>query len=431
MTETPLVLTKSFPDQSYEAWAALAKAGLRGAPFESLQHQTEDNLTRGPLFTTENCPINSSTLSRIQAPLLEGRPWHICAPVRDPDIAFANQQLLTDLKGGASSLDISLGGEAIILRNQADLKRLMEGVYLSLVPVRFEIQNRLYENAGLILESSLFKDTPLNLGLDPLGLSLSGVPTELSGLGKTLKGLPENVTAISVNAAKVHDAGGTPAQELSVMAASAAAYWKQFGARTKLSVRLAADQDSHLEIAKFRAARRIIMRIAEAFGADTNIEIHGVSSLRMMQTVDPWTNLLRVMSSGFGAICGGADYITLRPFTDAPTPQPRLATPFGYRIARNMQMMMMEESHLGQVNDVAHGSYFHEHMSEKIAQSAWTEFQAIEAGGGIEALIESGDLAKSIAAEKENRSARDKPILGVTLHPAENMRAAPLRRDKP
>jgi len=66
-------------------------------------------------------------------------------------------------------------------------------------------------------------------------------------------------------------------------------------------------------------------------------------------------------------------------------------------------------------------------MSEAIAQTAWTEFQAIEAGGGIEALIDSGDLAKSIAAEKENRDARQEPILGVTLHPAEKPRAAALR----
>jgi methylmalonyl-CoA mutase len=424
MTKTPLVLTQSFPDQTYEAWEALAKAGMRGVPFESLQHQTEDGLSRGSLFTAKDRPKDNRPISRLQTPLLEGRPWHVCAPVRDPDIAFSNQQLLADLKGGASSLGISLGREAIILRHQADLKRLMEGVYLSLIPVRFDIQNRLYENSALILENPLFKETPLNLGLDPLGISLAGTPVDMEGLNAILHDLPLHVTAISINAAKVHEAGGTQAQELSVMAASAAAYWKKFGPSTKLSIRLAAGQDSHVEIAKFRAARRIINRIADAFDVKNNIDIHGVTSLRMMQSIDPWTNLLRVMSSGFGAICGGADYITLRPFTDAPVSQPRLATPFGYRIARNMQMMMMEESHLGQVNDVAHGSYFHESLSEDMAQTAWTEFQAIEAGGGIETLIESGALQNSIRAEKENRTARDEPILGVSLHPAENIRPA-------
>jgi methylmalonyl-CoA mutase len=65
-----------------------------------------------------------------------------------------------------------------------------------------------------------------------------------------------------------------------------------------------------------------------------------------------------------------------------------------------------------------------------MAQTAWTEFQAIEAGGGIETLIESGALQNSIRAEKENRTARDEPILGVSLHPAENIRPANLRGDR-
>jgi len=92
-----------------------------------------------------------------------------------------------------------------------------------------------------------------------------------------------------------------------------------------------------------------------------------------------------------------------------------------------MQLMMMEESHLGQVNDVAHGSYFHERMTEQLAQTAWTEFQAIEAGGGIEALIETGVLAQSIQAAKTERDKKNAPILGVTLHPADNIRPAKLR----
>ena len=90
-------------------------------------------------------------------------------------------------------------------------------------------------------------------------------------------------------------------------------------------------------------------------------------------------------------------------------------------------MMMMEESHLGQVDDVAHGSYFHEQMTDTLAQTAWTEFQAIEAGGGIENLIETGVLAASIKAAKQEREDEGRPILGVTLHPAENIRPAKLR----
>lgn len=427
MTDKALTLMSHFSGQTLSDWEALVSAGLKGKDFETLVSKTDDDLIRGPLSSEKNRPSNLSPLSRTQAPLLEGRPWHMCSPVRDPNLSFANEQLLADLTGGASAADVTVGDDALSFRDRADFKRLFEGVHLNLIPMRFDIRGDIYEVVALILDGKALTATPVNLGLDPIGLSLNGTPTPTNRLEDILKGLLDNITAISINAALVHDAGGTEAQELSVMAASAAAYWRQFGAKTKLSVRLASDQDGHLGIAKFRAARRIMTRIADAFGADTNIEIHGVTSLRMMQTTDPWTNMLRIMSAGFGAICGGADYVTLRPFTDALSKGPRLATPFGYRIARNMQLMMMEESHLGQVNDVAHGSYFHERMTEQLAQTAWTEFQAIEAGGGIEALIETGVLAQSIQAAKTERDKKNAPILGVTLHPADNIRPAKLR----
>ena len=427
MLKSSLELASEFPKKNLSEWKSLVEAGLKGKAFETLISRTDDNLIRGPLSTQSDLPVSTSQLSRTNTPLLDARPWHICAPVRDGDISFANQQLLADLQGGASAADVSLNKNALSLRKRADVKRLLEGVYLDLIAVRFDIQNDIYETAMLILKSDLFSDTPLNLGLDPIGLSLNGAPNSTQDLSDILKNLSDNMTAISINASLVHEAGGTEAQELSVMAASAAAYWRQFGKETKLSIRLASDQDGHLSLAKFRAARLIIQRIADVFGANQSIEIHGVTSLRMMQEIDPWTNMLRTMSAGFGAICGGADYVTLRPFTDAPSEKTRNATPFGYRIARNMQMMMMEESHLGQVDDVAHGSYFHEQMTDTLAQTAWTEFQAIEAGGGIENLIETGVLAASIKAAKQEREDEGRPILGVTLHPAENIRPAKLR----
>lgn len=422
-----LALEKNFETRTRDDWMALVEKGLRGADFETLKHQTDDDLVRGPLSSAQDRPDEIGRLPRNKTPLLDGRQWHICAPVRDPDLAFANTQILEDLKGGASALDITMGQGTTTLRGAADLKRLLEGVYSNLVPVRFDIRDNLSEMAALICSSKALKETSVGLGLDPIGLSLNGQNHDALDLKSILANLSDNITALSVNAALANEAGGTEAQELSVMAATATQYWREFGPQTKLSIRLAADQDGHLGIAKIRAAKRILSRIASACGASPEIPVHVVTSHRMMQSVDPWTNLLRVMAAGFGGVCGGADYITLRPFTDAPSDDPRLATPFGYRIARNMQLMMMEESHLGQVNDAAYGSYFHEQMTNALAQAAWTEFQAIETGGGIKALIESGALKDAIAAAKAERDAKDNPILGVTLHKADAVKAPELR----
>ena len=405
-----LNLKSDFPSASEEDWRALVEKGLRGTAFETLNRKTDDGIHRGPLSTLEDLPKNITPLPRAGAPLLKERPWHITTQVSDPDIAFANKQALDDLGGGASALRISLCERGIAIANNNEMKRLLDQVYTDLVPIIVGPNNK-PSNAALFED---FKDAHICLGLGP----------KSEGLEKLAKDLPKNWRLITINAARVHDTGGSEAQELAYFAASAAHAFRRLGkdAAKHMGAELTTNQDGHLSIAKLRAARRIYARIAREFGVeDAPLSLHAVSSTRMMQSIDPWTNMLRVMSAGFGAIIGGADYITTRAFTHT------LGTPtgFGNRIARNMQLMMMEESHLGQVQDAAYGSYFHERMTDQLAQAGWAEFQKIEAEGGLTNI----DLFKArIKAAAKIRDDEAEPILGVTLHPAENNRDAKVRR---
>lgn len=405
-----LKLTDDFIQASKADWEALVKKGLRGAEFESIGKTTDDGIPRGPLSTADDLPPTIAPLPRAGAPLLEGRPWHITTQVSDPDISYANHQALKDLEGGASALRLSLCERGITLQNKNEMKRLLDQVYTNLVPIIVGPNNKI-ENAALFED---FKDAHIYLGLGP----------KTDGLEKLATNLPKNWRLLTINAARVHDTGGTEAQELAYFAASAAHAFRRLGksAAKHMGAELTTNQDGHLSIAKLRAARRIYARIAENFEVyDAPLNLHVVTSTRMMQSTDPWTNMLRVMSAGFGAIIGGADFITTRAFTHT------LGTPteFGNRIARNMQLMMMEESHLGQVQDAAYGSYFHERMTDSLAQAAWNEFQTIESEGGLDNIDPFKDRIKAAA---KTRDEKDEPILGVTLHPAENNRDAKVRR---
>ena len=405
-----LKLTQGFPATSEAQWQALVEQGLRGADFESLARLTEDGLERGPLSTAADLPENLAALPRAGAPLLDGRPWHITAPVRDPDISHANTQALEDLTGGASALRITLGDTGISIKNSNEMKRLLDKVYTDLIPIVIAPNNDTH-NAKLMESLS---GANVCLGLGP----------KTEGLSELAETVPKTWRLITINATRVHDTGGTEAQELAYFAASAAHAFRVLGpdAGQHMGVELTANQDGHLTIAKLRAARRIYARIAESFGAaDAPLSLHIVTSKRMMQSTDPWTNMLRVMSAGFGAVIGGADFITTRPFTDAIGH----ATGFGHRIARNMQLMMMEESHLGQVKDAAFGSYFHERMTDSLAKSAWAKFQHIESDGGIANIAPFKARVKAAAKAREDKAA---PILGVTLHPAEKNREAKVRK---
>lgn len=412
-----LISKTDFPLNTFEEWRDSVEKGLRGKPFDTLLRKTEDAIVRGPLLRAEDLPPSLATLGRANAPLLEGRAWHIAAPVRGKNLGHANQQLLEDLNGGASAVRIEA---SLSLSNQSDFKRVLEGVYTDLVPIQFVPSALTTEMVQHLTELERLSSAVVWTGLDPV---------------KTTKILLSAISSVKpkwrllgVSPAQIiHEAGGTNVQEIAGMAAALAESMRIHGVSVTtqhMVIDLAAGCDTHLTIAKFRAARRIILRIAAAFGGDgSEIPLCAVTSQRMMQTEDAWTNLLRVMSAGFGAVLGGADMITTRPFTDGLGQ----ATPFAHRIARNMQLMMMEESHLGQVSDIAFGSYWHETMTEQLAQAAWKEFQAIEAMGGMSTYQDSDQFKDDIGKSGQDRRTRNDPILGVTLHPAKDVKTPEVR----
>ena len=398
-----LRLETEFPEHDAADWRAKASAGLRGAPFESLVGHTPDGLVRGPLFDADARPRATARLDGPGAPHLDGRAWHVCAPVADADLAFANAQLLEDLKGGASAVRVCTPG----VTRRADLKRLLEGVFLDLVPIVFAPGCAASTYAPGTEE---LYDSAVSLGRDMLGERPS---------------CPENWRPFTIDAATVHEAGGDAVLELAVFGATLAEGLRRHGAAAvdQVAAEFATHTDPHLSAVKLRAARRVADGIAAGFGVDAALPFHVVSSRRMMQSRDAWTNLLRTQSAGLGAVWGGADFLVLRPFTE-PLGKP---TAFASRIARNQQLLMLEESRLGTVRDPAQGSYFHERLTEDMAQAAWRQFQAIEATGGIEAFRAGGGLDALLTDAQERREARAEPVLGVSLHAADDIRVPETR----
>jgi methylmalonyl-CoA mutase len=168
-------------------------------------------------------------------------------------------------------------------------------------------------------------------------------------------------------------------------------------ARTVLG--LSVDGEYFSGIAKLRAARALWARLTAACGVNVPARIEARSSRRMLSKLDPWVNLLRLTAAGFAAATGGADAVVLEPFT-RPLGHP---TPFARRQARNTQLVLMEEAHLGEVADPAGGAWFLETRTDDLARVAWTVFQGIEREGGIVAALESGVLAGRIAEVRKAR----------------------------
>ncbi|HWF70276.1 MAG TPA: methylmalonyl-CoA mutase small subunit, partial [Mycobacterium sp.] len=363
----------------------------------------------------------------------EALPANRVAGVAAEDV---NAAVLAGLAEGVSALVIRVGESGVA---PEQLEKVLDGVYLSMAPVILDAgaDYRAACDALLALVAEVEPDQratlSVDLGADPLTASLSDRPTpsiaEVVGVAKQVAG-SHGVRAVTVDGSAFHNLGANTTWELAGSVAAAVAYLRVLTesglpvakALGQISFRLAADDDQFMTIAKVRALRQLWARVAEVVGAPESggAVVHAETSLPMMTQRDPWVNMLRTTLAAFGAGVGGADTVLVFPFDVAiPGGFPGMATSFARRMARNIQLLLLEESHVGRSLDPAGGSWFVEDLTEQLAQQAWQHFQSIEKHGGfVDARDYIADQIGEIAARRTDDIAhRRTAITGVNEYP--------------
>ena len=175
--------------------------------------------------------------------------------------------------------------------------------------------------------------------------------------------------------------------------------------------RLSADADQFLTMAKFRALRLLWARVEQSCGLTPQpLFIAADTAWRMLTQRDPDVNMLRATIAAFSAGLGGANSINVLPHTLALG----LPDAFARRIARNTQLVLLEESNLDKVSDPAAGSGGIETLTRQLCEAAWTQFQDIEKAGGPFAALEKNIIQTKVAAVRAARDvniARRKDVL--------------------
>jgi methylmalonyl-CoA mutase len=97
-------------------------------------------------------------------------------------------------------------------------------------------------------------------------------------------------------------------------------------------------------------------------------------------------------------------------------------------VARNTQLVLLEESNLAKVSDPAAGSGGIETLTQQLCEAAWSLFQEIEKAGGAFAALQQGLIQNKVAATRIARQiniARRKEVLtGASEFP--NLHDAPV-----
>lgn len=435
-----LPLASEFPPATREQWLKLVDGVLKGAPFDKkLVSKTYDGLKIEPLYDRR---ADASTLAA-RAPAM---PWQIMARVDNPDPAAAGKQALEDLEGGASGLVLvcpgSVGAQGFgIDASAAGIAKILDGVYLDAgAPIEFTLTREAKDapaHVAALVKSRGFDPAAVDLrvGFDPIGLMASGSSAPMpwpqiaplfAQMTKSFADQGFRGPFAVADARVIHNAGGSEAQELAYALSTALAYWRALeasgisldDARGMIFFRLSADADQFMTMAKFRALRKLWARMEEAAGlAPKPAFIAAETAWRMMTQRDPYVNMLRVTIAAFAAGLGGANAVTVLPFTAALG----LADAFARRAARNTQLILLEESNLAKVADPAAGSGGIEALTDELCSASWMLFQQIEKAGGIVSALESGfirnEVAKTRAAREKAIATRKDPLTGTSEFP--------------
>ena len=418
-----LPLAADFAPATYDDWRKLVDGVLKGAPFEKLVGKTYDDLRIDPIYRRAR-----------DATAIAGRPaaapWQIMQRIDHPDAAAANAQALDDLENGATGLTLVFAGAngayGFGLNPTAEaIEKVLEGVFIDAsIAIELQIgpQSRM---AAIHLAEYVQRNgispaaCDIRFGLDPIGAcaawgsspySWPEIVPAVTGAIKGLAAMGFKGPFAAADGRVIHDAGGSEAQELAFVLASAVAYLRAIEgagvaleeARNMVYARLSADADQFLTMAKFRALRLLWARVEQACGLEPNpLFIAADTAWRMLTQRDAYVNMLRATIATFSAGLGGANSINVLPHTLALG----LPDPFARRVARNTQLVLLEESNLAKVSDPGAGSGGIEALTQELCEAAWRSFQETEKAGGVFASLEQNLIQRKVAATRAAREA--------------------------
>jgi methylmalonyl-CoA mutase N-terminal domain/subunit len=249
---------------------------------------------------------------------------------------------------------------------------------------------------------------------------------------------------ISISGYHIREAGATAVQELAFTLANGIAYCSaavdaglspdDFGER--LSFFFNAHNDFFVEVAKFRAARRLWARImGERFGASNPkalaLRFHAQTGGSTLTAQQPDNNIVRVAIQAFAAVCGGTQSLHTNAFDEALA----LPTEHSAKVALRTQQIIAAEGGALDTADPFGGSYFIEALTDELETRAWELISRVDELGGAVEAIERGFVQEEIeqsAFEWQQQIERgERVIVGVNRYAEDDAERVELHRLDP
>ena len=315
----------TFNKATLDQWEQVALKSLKGKTMESLSTKTLEDIILKPLYSLEDMANIPASQTAIVREAKKSTGW-----------------LIAQIAEGSTS-------EEILKEVTESLTKGNDVVHLKIEKEHTWHADQIEELAALLAQHTAILDVTnspdfLNHFTDIKGLVKGAGDAELP-----------NARTYFLNGSSIHQAGGDIVSELASVLVQADAVAQKSGIEnlvTKAFVQFSIESNFFMEIAKIRAFRILWQAFGQAYGNSdiAAIPVHTEASLRSYSILDANVNILRAGNSALAAVLGGADSLTTYPH-DYLTGD----TPTSKRIARNMQLVLKEETHTQRFVEVPAG----------------------------------------------------------------------------
>ncbi|KAB7708828.1 methylmalonyl-CoA mutase [Bacillus aerolatus] len=441
--------SQQFPEVTMEEWQKTAEASLKGKPLEALYTTTYENISIKPLYSPEEAEAARAEQYPGEPAYTRGffkggyiqRPWKNAHSLLADTPTRLKEKLSVALQEGQNA--VSFAVEEVPNMTLAEFS----GLPVNEQPLYINTKEHFLAIASFLLKGEAGK-TSGAAGTDLLSLYAKkglipgeqALALQIEAIEELKEAFPELKT-IRIDTVPYHEAGANAFQEISIALAEAVFWferlkekgWSPEETAENIHFHFAIGSQFFMETAKLRAFRKAWTALCDAYsitGDAVKVMVGAETSAFTLSKLDRHVNILRTGSEAFSALVGGVGFLQVTPF-DKVNGQ---STPLGERIAKNIPLILKNESHLGKVVDPAGGSYYIETLTAELSKTAWEHFLTIEEAGGILSILQAGTLQEELAAvlEKRNKdlAVRTKSMIGTNIY-ADLSEQVPSGKPKP
>ncbi|MDG1819315.1 MAG: methylmalonyl-CoA mutase [Porticoccaceae bacterium] len=455
-------------------WQQLAEKERKGRSVDELLWQTPEGIEVKPLYTAkdtaelkyqDSLPGFAPFKRGPKATMYAGRPWTVRQyagfSTAEKSNAFYRRNLAAGQQGLSVAFDLpthrgydsdhprvegDVGKAGVAIDSVEDMKILFDSIPLDQVSVSMtmngavlpvmasyivaaEEQGVAPEQLAGTLQNVILKEFMVrNTYIYPPQPSMRIVADIIA---YTANHMPK-FNSISISGYHMQEAGATNVQELAYTIADGIEYVRtaidsgmdvdKFAPR--LSFFFAIGMNFFMEIAKLRAARILWATLMEEKFAPKDqrslmLRTHCQTSGVSLTSKDPHNNIMRTTVEAMSAVLGGTQSLHTNAFDEALG----LPTEFSARIARNIQLVIQEETGITNVVDPLAGSYYIESLTNQLVEAATVLINEVEELGGMTKAVESGmpklRIEEAAALQQARVDLGEQVIVGVNKYQLE------------